>query len=292
MSPARSRHCDRRANPEQATARRTGGKAGTSLDPRARRLTRSPPRRNWGGSPQGRNGDRHARPWACSACRTLLVTRPPTLRRPRAAASPPSARAVTTSRSSSSRWRSRVAPPARLWKEHMKRITVCRDCCCGSVRKVPALDHDEQIRRLAEVADVRVTECLDVCDQANVLIVQPTPEGRAAGGRPVWLALVNDESATADVAEWVRAGASRPGSVAADPRTAPFHPAAPPPAPRCRSSDDEHLDLASVTMGPAKGPAHGQESGRGHSVPDLSRLCQGGSATSGQPSASARAIRP
>ncbi|MEU8205843.1 (2Fe-2S) ferredoxin domain-containing protein [Streptosporangium sp. NPDC049046] len=88
----------------------------------------------------------------------------------------------------------------------MKRITVCRDCCCGSVRKVPALDHDEQIRRLAEVADVRVTECLDVCDQANVLIVQPTPEGRAAGGRPVWLALVNDEDATADVAEWVRAG--------------------------------------------------------------------------------------
>ncbi|WP_218009193.1 hypothetical protein [Herbidospora cretacea] len=83
----------------------------------------------------------------------------------------------------------------------MKRITVCRDCCCGSARKVPHLNHDEQIRRLREVAEVRVTECLDVCDQANVIVVQPTPEGRAAGGRPVWLAFVNDENATADVAE-------------------------------------------------------------------------------------------
>ncbi|WP_030452453.1 hypothetical protein [Herbidospora cretacea] len=86
------------------------------------------------------------------------------------------------------------------------RVTVCRDCCCGSARKVPHLDHDEQIRLLGEVAEVRVTECLDVCDQANVIVVQPTPEGRAAGGRPVWLAFVNDGHATADVAEWIRAG--------------------------------------------------------------------------------------
>ncbi|TDC08052.1 (2Fe-2S) ferredoxin domain-containing protein, partial [Nonomuraea longispora] len=70
----------------------------------------------------------------------------------------------------------------------MRRITVCRDCCCGSVRKVPGLDHDEQTRQLAEVAEIRVSACLDVCDQANVIVVQPTPEGRAAGGRPVWLA--------------------------------------------------------------------------------------------------------
>ncbi|MFI6484778.1 (2Fe-2S) ferredoxin domain-containing protein [Nonomuraea sp. NPDC050663] len=71
---------------------------------------------------------------------------------------------------------------------------------------MPRLDHDEQIRKLAQVADIRVTDCLDVCDQANVLVVQPTPEGRAAGGRPIWLALVNDEQATADIADGVRAG--------------------------------------------------------------------------------------
>lgn len=48
--------------------------------------------------------------------------------------------------------------------------------------------------------------CLDACEQANVIVVQPSPEGRVAGGRPVWLGLVNDPDATADIAEWVRSG--------------------------------------------------------------------------------------
>ena len=30
---------------------------------------------------------------------------------------------------------------------------------------------------------LRASECLDVCDQANVVVVQPSPAGRAAGGR-------------------------------------------------------------------------------------------------------------
>ncbi|GIH23593.1 hypothetical protein Aph01nite_19030 [Acrocarpospora phusangensis] len=88
----------------------------------------------------------------------------------------------------------------------MNKITVCRDCCCGSLRKAPGLDHDEQVRRLAGAGEVRVTDCLDVCDQANVVIVQPTREGRVAGGRPVWLSLVNHEDATEDIVAWVRAG--------------------------------------------------------------------------------------
>ncbi|MFF4778721.1 hypothetical protein [Microtetraspora fusca] len=88
----------------------------------------------------------------------------------------------------------------------MTGIVVCRGCCCGSSRKVPRLDHDEQVRRLAQVADVRVTDCLDVCEQANVVVVRPSPAGRAAGGRPVWLALVNQPEAADDIAEWIRAG--------------------------------------------------------------------------------------
>ncbi|MFI9612835.1 (2Fe-2S) ferredoxin domain-containing protein [Streptomyces sp. NPDC052023] len=85
------------------------------------------------------------------------------------------------------------------------RVVVCRDCCCGSP-KVTGVDHEAQVLRLAEDAPVRITGCLDVCDQANVVVVQPSSAGRAAGGRPVWLGLVNDSAATEDVAAWVRAG--------------------------------------------------------------------------------------
>ncbi|MBG0857026.1 (2Fe-2S) ferredoxin domain-containing protein [Streptomyces spinoverrucosus] len=85
------------------------------------------------------------------------------------------------------------------------RVVVCRDCCCGSP-KVTGVDHGEQTTRLAESAPVRITDCLDVCDQANVIVVQPSSQGRAAGGRPVWFGLVNDSAATDDIAAWVRAG--------------------------------------------------------------------------------------
>ncbi|GHF49639.1 hypothetical protein GCM10010359_59970 [Streptomyces morookaense] len=90
------------------------------------------------------------------------------------------------------------------------RITVCRGCCCGDPAKVPGVDHGGQIPRLRAALDgaaqVRASECLDVCDQANVVVVQPSAAGRAAGGRPVWLGLVNDDEALADIAAWVRAG--------------------------------------------------------------------------------------
>ncbi|WP_405551542.1 hypothetical protein [Streptomyces sp. NBC_01171] len=82
---------------------------------------------------------------------------------------------------------------------------VCRDCCCGSP-KVTGVDHAAQTARLAEGAPVRISDCLDVCDQANVIVVQPSAAGRAAGGRPVWLGLVNDPDATEDILGWVHAG--------------------------------------------------------------------------------------
>jgi (2Fe-2S) ferredoxin len=59
---------------------------------------------------------------------------------------------------------------------------------------------------LGSVARVRAVNCLDACERANVMVVQPSPSGRAAGGRPVWLGLVNDLDVTADIAGWVRAG--------------------------------------------------------------------------------------
>lgn len=72
------------------------------------------------------------------------------------------------------------------------------------------MDHAGQIARLREAvgqaATVRASECLDVCEQANVMVVQPSPQGRAAGGRPVWLGLVNDDDALTDIATWIHAG--------------------------------------------------------------------------------------
>ncbi|MEU9988141.1 (2Fe-2S) ferredoxin domain-containing protein [Streptomyces sp. NPDC048045] len=85
------------------------------------------------------------------------------------------------------------------------RVVVCRDCCCGSP-KVTGVDHAAQTARLRAEVPVRISACLDVCEQANVIVVQPSAAGRAAGGRPVWLGLVNDPDATEDITEWVRAG--------------------------------------------------------------------------------------
>ncbi|MFE9775108.1 (2Fe-2S) ferredoxin domain-containing protein [Streptomyces sp. NPDC005931] len=85
------------------------------------------------------------------------------------------------------------------------RVVVCRDCCCGSP-KVSGVDHAAQLARLGEQVPVRVSGCLDVCDQANVFVVQPSAAGRAAGGRPTWFGLVNDPDATEDIVAWVRAG--------------------------------------------------------------------------------------
>ncbi|MEU6554413.1 (2Fe-2S) ferredoxin domain-containing protein [Streptomyces sp. NPDC046915] len=88
-------------------------------------------------------------------------------------------------------------------------VTVCRGCCCGTP-KVPGLDHAAQLRGLRQELDgaatVRATDCLDACERANVIVVQPSAEGRRNGGRPVWLGMVNDLEATADITAWVKAG--------------------------------------------------------------------------------------
>ncbi|BCL12465.1 (2Fe-2S) ferredoxin domain-containing protein [Micromonospora sagamiensis] len=88
-------------------------------------------------------------------------------------------------------------------------VTVCRGCCCGT-GKIPGVDHAGQLsqlrKTLAGAAQVRVSDCLDTCEYANVIVVQPSAAGRRAGGRPVWLGLVNDPDAVGDIAAWVRAG--------------------------------------------------------------------------------------
>ncbi|WP_444544227.1 (2Fe-2S) ferredoxin domain-containing protein [Planosporangium mesophilum] len=89
-------------------------------------------------------------------------------------------------------------------------VTVCRGCCCGTTAKHPDVDHAGQLARLrgalVGVAQVRVSDCLDVCEHSNVVVVSPSPAGRKAGARPVWLGFVLDDGAVDDIAAWVGSG--------------------------------------------------------------------------------------
>ncbi|SEC01157.1 hypothetical protein [Streptomyces sp. TLI_105] len=104
--------------------------------------------------------------------------------------------------------RKEAAAPARAGAAACA-VTVCRGCCCGT-SKIPGVDHAARLAALRRAmpagAQVRVTGCLDSCEQADVIVVQPSAAGRAAGGRPVWLGLVDDEDAAGHVAAWIEAG--------------------------------------------------------------------------------------
>lgn len=81
--------------------------------------------------------------------------------------------------------RDRTAAPSQATGGARCTVTVCRGCCCGTAAKVPRLDHEAQLTEvrsaLAGVATVRRTDCLDACERANVIVIQPSAEGRKAG---------------------------------------------------------------------------------------------------------------
>lgn len=93
-------------------------------------------------------------------------------------------------------------------------VRVCRECCCGSERKHPGVDHDGLLARLESRArghaTVAVSQCLLACDESNVVVVSPSPAGRRSGARPVWIRHVLDEQVVDALVDWVRAGG--PGS--------------------------------------------------------------------------------
>jgi predicted metal-binding protein len=56
-------------------------------------------------------------------------------------------------------------------------ILLCRDCCCGTSRKHPDVDHDAQecvLREAAVSAGGKLirTRCLGVCERSNVVVVK------------------------------------------------------------------------------------------------------------------------
>ncbi|MEV6397977.1 (2Fe-2S) ferredoxin domain-containing protein [Streptomyces sp. NPDC051907] len=86
-------------------------------------------------------------------------------------------------------------------------LVVCRGCCCGDARKHPGTDHQGQLDRLrAAGVQVRTSDCLGPCGQANVIVVQPSTEGRRRGARAAWIGWALDDDCVDDVLAWVRAG--------------------------------------------------------------------------------------
>ena len=87
-------------------------------------------------------------------------------------------------------------------------VLLCRDCCCGTARKHPDVDHDAQERTLCAAAAVsggRVirTRCLGVCERSNVIVVKTAASTHWFGG-----ALSGAQ--TAAVSDFVRAAGARP----------------------------------------------------------------------------------
>ncbi|MCP3801043.1 (2Fe-2S) ferredoxin domain-containing protein [Allokutzneria sp. A3M-2-11 16] len=92
------------------------------------------------------------------------------------------------------------------------RLTVCRDCCCGNATKHPGVDHDAQLARLREIAEatgaaVTVSDCLDVCEHANVVVVH------RRGGRPEWFGFVKGDGVLDDLHEWIKGGGPVPDTL-------------------------------------------------------------------------------
>ena len=89
-------------------------------------------------------------------------------------------------------------------------VTVCRGCCCGTSKKRPGVDHAARLDALGDLlgdaARLRVTDCLGPCERSDVIVVSPSPTGRRAGGRPVWLGQLNGRHESPAIADWIQAG--------------------------------------------------------------------------------------
>jgi hypothetical protein len=90
------------------------------------------------------------------------------------------------------------------------RVTVCRGCCCGDPDVNPGVDHDALLRdlitRLRGTAEVRVSDCLLLCEEADVVVVSPSAAQRRTGARATWFSSVLDVAVNTLIVEWVRTG--------------------------------------------------------------------------------------
>lgn len=83
-------------------------------------------------------------------------------------------------------------------------VLLCRDCCCGTTRKHPDVDHDAQESVLRDAAlasggKLIRTRCLGVCERSNVVVVK-TPQ------QTLWFGDTLSPERTERIAGVVRAG--------------------------------------------------------------------------------------
>jgi hypothetical protein len=89
------------------------------------------------------------------------------------------------------------------------RVLLCDDCCCGTERKHPGVDHRGFHARLSAAAvsaggRSRRVDCLGVCERSNVVVVK-TPSAGA-----IWIGEVLDEQTVGALEAWIGAGAPLP----------------------------------------------------------------------------------
>jgi predicted metal-binding protein len=91
-------------------------------------------------------------------------------------------------------------------------VMLCRACCCGTTSKHPRTDHDGQVFAMEDAArdqpgvEVRIVDCLDVCERSNVALVRRPALPRKE--RDTWLGGLLTDSATTALAGWLRDGAT------------------------------------------------------------------------------------
>ncbi|MGW7578921.1 (2Fe-2S) ferredoxin domain-containing protein [Streptomyces sp. NPDC054765] len=73
--------------------------------------------------------------------------------------------------------------------------------------------HEWQLARLRAAAAesggrlaVRTSECLGPCGQANIVVVQPSGEGRRRSGRATWIGWALRDDSIDDILTWAMAG--------------------------------------------------------------------------------------
>lgn len=88
-------------------------------------------------------------------------------------------------------------------------VLLCRGCCCGTARKHPDTDHQQQERILAAAgsrcptARVRTVGCLGPCSYSNVVVIRPI----GSSGERTWLGRINTLAQTLSLSAWIEAGA-------------------------------------------------------------------------------------
>jgi predicted metal-binding protein len=90
-------------------------------------------------------------------------------------------------------------------------VLLCRDCCCGTERKHPDVDHavqESELRVAAADSGGRVirTRCLGVCEHSNVVVVKTAKT-------TYWFGGVLSAEQTSALTAFVRSGGIAPAPI-------------------------------------------------------------------------------